>query len=154
MYQFSIRVFFAAALLCGAGIADAQTPAQGDVKAGREIMATIAAWATSVQERDTAAMDKIFADDVVITTYEGQVRGKAGELEAFKPNPNVRTTSIKNEDVGIKIFGEVGVVTALTKVTVETGGREIAFGMRYTAVFVKRDGRWQIVALQTTRAGN
>jgi uncharacterized protein (TIGR02246 family) len=147
----SVKLVIILVLFGSSVVVSAQTAAQGDVKAGQEIMATIAAWATSVQERDTAAMDKIFADDVVITTFEGRTRGKAGELEAFRPNQNVRTTSIKNEDVGMKIFGDVGVVTAVSKVTVESGGKEIAFAMRFTAVFVKRDGRWQIVALQTTR---
>ena len=73
-------------------------------------------------------------------------------MGAMKPNPNVRLSSVSNDDVVIKVFGDVAVVTALTKIKMVAGGKESAFALRYTAVFVKRDGNWRIVALQTARA--
>ncbi len=134
--------------------AEAQAVTAEQRKSAGEVMATLAVWADAVRDRDTKALEQLFADDMVITAFDGSVRGKKEELEVLKPNPNLRTTSVANEDVGLKIFGEVAVVTALTKMefvvpVVETKMQPLA--MRYTAVFVKRDGRWQIVALQTTR---
>lgn len=125
---------------------------EAEMKGGREIMEALNAWAAAVRDRDAKRLEAIFADDVIITTFDGKVRGKAEEMEAMKPNPNLRTSSVTNEDVGVKVFGDVGVVTALTRMKFVSNGAESSFALRYTAVFVKRDGQWRIVALQTARA--
>lgn len=120
-------------------------------KTEREVDATIKQWAATIVCRDMTALGKILADDIVITDYTGKLRGKAEELEVLKPMPHVKTISVDSEDVKIKVFGKTVVVTALTKMKFNIGGMDTEMNMRYTAVFVKRDGRWQIVALQTTR---
>jgi ketosteroid isomerase-like protein len=120
-------------------------------KAEREVSDTVKQWASSIVSRDMDALGKILADDIVITDYNGKVRGKTEELEILKPSPDVKTISVENEDVKIKVHGKTAVVTARTIMVFNIGGRDTAMSMRYTAVFVKRDRRWQIVALQTAR---
>jgi ketosteroid isomerase-like protein len=117
----------------------------------REVSDTVKSWAASIVSRDMSALGRILADDIVITDYTGKVRGKAEELEILKPMPHVKTISVDNEDVKIKVYGKTAVVTALTKMKFNIGGMETGMDLRYTAVFVKQDGRWQIVALQTAR---
>jgi len=140
------------ALLLTATVSAQHKVTEAEMKSGREIMETLNAWSAAVRDRDAKQLEAIFADDVVITTFDGKVRGKAEEMEAMKPIPNLRTSSVTNEDVGVKVFGDVGVVTALTRMKFVSNGNESSLAMRYTAVFVKRDGRWRIVALQTARA--
>jgi uncharacterized protein (TIGR02246 family) len=120
-------------------------------KAEREVSDTVKQWAASIVSRDMNALAKILADDVVITDYNGKVRGKKEELEILKPSPDVKTISVENEDVNIKVRGKTAIVTALTIMLFNIGSRDTAVSMRYTAVFVKRERRWQIVALQTSR---
>ncbi len=131
--------------------ANAQTVTAEQRKSAGEVMATLAVWADAVRDRDTKRLEQIFADDMVITAFDGSIRGKKEELDVLKPNENAKTTSVANEDVGLKIFGEVAVVTGLTKMVFVVAEKPSQMAMRYTAVFVKRDGRWQIVALQTAR---
>ncbi len=145
---FSIVFLF---LFAGAG-AFAQAPAETGSKRGQEVIATIAKWAESVRDRDVKALDAIFDDEVIITLWDGKTRGKAEELDAFRPNPNIKYASVANEDVALKLFGDVSVVTGLTKMRIVTAGRESRLALRYTAVLVKKDGLWRIVALQTARA--
>ncbi|HMQ02497.1 MAG TPA: nuclear transport factor 2 family protein [Pyrinomonadaceae bacterium] len=135
-----------------AAVSAQQKVTEAEMKIGREIMETITTWADAVRDRDAKRLDAILAEDAVITTLDGKVRGKAEEMEAMKPDQNLRASAVTNEDVGVKVFGEVGVVTALTRMKFVSNGAESNIAMRYTAVFVKRDGRWQIVALQTARA--
>ena len=113
-----------------------------------EVLATISKWADAVRDRDQKALDQIFAEDLFITTANGQTRRKQGELDALKPNPNIKTVSIANEDVEVRMLGETAVVTALTKMRFLRDKTEMPVNMRYTAVFAKRDGRWQLVVLQ------
>jgi len=132
---------------CDPAHAQVVTPEQQ--KSAGEVMAAITAWADAVRDRDMKALDRLFADDLVITTYDGGTRGKKEELEVLKPDPNVRTVSVANEDVAVKLFGDVSVVTALAKMQFVLKAKDTAVALRYTAVFVKRDGRWQLVALQS-----
>ncbi len=131
--------------------AEAQVVTAEQRQSAFEVLATVAVWADAVRDRDTKKLEHIFADDMVITAFDGSVRGKKEELEVLKPNPNLRTTSVTNEHVGLKIFGEVAVVTAQTTMEFVVAEKTSRMAMRYTAVFVKRDGRWQIVVLQTAR---
>ncbi len=143
-----VGVWIILAFVCSS---QAQTVTAEDKKAAGEVLATIAKWADAVRDRNTRSLDQIFADDIVITSFDGSVRGKKEEMEVLKPNPAIRTESVTNEDVGLKIFGDVAVVTALTKLNFIVQDKPQPFAMRYTAVFVKREGRWQIVALQSGR---
>ena len=123
-------------------------PVSDDAK---QVFATISRWADAVRDRDRKTLESLFADDMIVTLSDGSVRGKAEELEALKPDPKVTFSSVSNDDIGVKMFTDVAVVTALTKMQYVSSGKESSFGMRYTAVFARKDGRWQIVALQTAR---
>ena len=77
-------------------------------KAEREVSDTIKQWADLILKRDMTALAKILADDIIITDYTGKIRGKAEELDILKPMPHVKTVSVDNEDVKIKIYGNIG----------------------------------------------
>jgi uncharacterized protein (TIGR02246 family) len=144
-----IASFVAALVLSVSSFGQVVTPEQK--KAGEEVMATIAKWADAVRDRDTKALDKIFEADLVITTFDGKTRGKAEELEILKPGGDLKTVSVTNEDVRLRIFDKTAIATAVTRMKFLIGEKESQAVFRYTAVFVKSDGRWQIVALQTAR---
>ncbi|MEO7674909.1 MAG: nuclear transport factor 2 family protein [Pyrinomonadaceae bacterium] len=122
-----------------------------DPAAAKEVFSTIAKWADAVRNRDTKALDTIFETDLIVTTFDGKTRGKAEELEVLKPGGDMKTVSINNEDVKVRIFDKTALVTALTRMKFILGEKESLAAFRYTAVFIKKDGRWQIVALQTGR---
>ncbi|MBX3243729.1 MAG: nuclear transport factor 2 family protein [Acidobacteria bacterium] len=145
-----VFLFLAVLFISAGSYGQAPTPSDQN-NAEAEVMKAIAKWADAVRSRDMKALDALFADELFITTFDGKTRGKKEELEVLKPNPNVRTVSVENEDVRVKLYGETAVVTALTKMQFVISEKETPVAMRYTAVFVKRDGRWQMVALQTAR---
>lgn len=143
-----IGILMAAAI----SIAGQQPITAKDKRSADEVMAVVAKWADAVRDRDLKTLGSIFDEDAIITTYDGKTRGKSAELDAMKPDPNVRFMSIVNEDVRLRVYGDVTVVTALTMMKTAAAGKEAAFALRYTTVFVKRGGKWRIVALQTARA--
>ncbi len=131
----------------------AQTESQKtDQSSGKEIFAAIADWADAVRNRDAKALDKIFETDVIITSFDGTTRGKIEEMEILKPNGMMKMVSISNDDIKVRMFDKMAVVTALTRMNFVVGDKESSSSFRYTAVFIKKDGRWQIIALQTARA--
>ena len=121
--------------------------------AEREIRTVIIRWADAVKRRDLATLDRMFANDLFITDYSGATRGKKEELEILKPSPTTRTMSVTNESVAIRAFpkSNTAVVTAIVRMVFRTNGRDSKMAMRYTSVWEKRSGRWQLTVLQTTR---
>jgi ketosteroid isomerase-like protein len=116
-----------------------------------QVRAVVQQWAAAVAARDTVAPEKLFADDLFITAHDGSTRGKKEELETLRASPGLKMLSVENEDLRIKVYGKSAVVTAIVKMRFESGGKETSVAFRYTAVFVKKNGRYQLEVLQTTR---
>jgi uncharacterized protein (TIGR02246 family) len=134
----------------------AQTRERTAVKtrtAEQEVRTVITKWADAVKRRDVEMLDRLFAKDLFITDYSGGTRGKTEELDIFKPATTTRTLSVVNENISVRTFpnSNVAVVTAIVRMVFRTSGRDSNFAMRYTSVWEKRAGRWQLTVLQTTR---
>jgi ketosteroid isomerase-like protein len=120
-------------------------------KTEKEILATNQAWADAQVKGDLDALDKIFADDLIVTSGNGATRDKKGELADAKPAPDFKTYFFYTEDVRVKVYGKTAVVTGHAKWRINFKGQDADNERRYTSVYVKRNGRWQMVALQVTR---
>jgi len=48
-------------------------------------------------------------------------------------------------------LGDTVVLTGIAQIKVVSNGTPNAFGVRFTDVYAKRDGRWQMVTWQSTR---
>jgi len=120
-------------------------------KAEKEILAVNKAWADAQVKSDLDALDKIFADDLIVTSGNGATRDKKGELADAKPAPDFKTYFFNTEDVRVRVYGKTAVVTGHAKWRINFKGQDADHERRYTCVYVKRDSRWQMVALQVTR---
>jgi len=54
----------------------------------------------------------------------------------------------------VRLYGDVAVVTGRATPKGIADGREFGEPIRYSRVYVKRDGRWQVVLFQQTRIAN
>lgn len=82
----------------------------------------------------------------------GAVLTKAEVVQMCKaPRPPIETSKL--DDLSVRVFGDAAVVTGRTTAT--TGGAKPAtLTLRFTDVFIRRAGRWQVVASQATRLGS
>ena len=55
------------------------------------------------------------------------------------------------DDLNVRVFGNVAVVTGRSVLAGSYQGNRASVVQRFTDVFVKRDGRWQVVASQGTQ---
>jgi uncharacterized protein (TIGR02246 family) len=149
-------LFVAVALLSVASPAQTRERTTKPRTAEQEVRAVITRWATAVKNRDTGALDSIFADDLFITDYNGGTRTKQQELDILKPLPTTRTMSVTNDDLKIRTWprSNVAVATAKVRMVHRTAGRDSIMQLRYTSVWEKRGGRWQLTVLQTSRIPN
>jgi ketosteroid isomerase-like protein len=132
--------------------------AQSNHTGEREIRKTERQWLNSYLTRDAAVMDRIEADEFRIVYPDGSILTKAQELENLKKATTPQAElKLETGDQTIRIYGETAVVTGnfIQKGRYKAGpknGQDFRIVERYTDVYVKRDGRWQVVASQLTSA--
>ncbi len=93
---------------------------------------------------DVAAIAQGFADEAVFVHGNGNTQTKASYLEAAGARPG--GGSITTEDRTVLVSGKIGVTRG--KLMVVNGPLRLP-GL-YLGVYVKRDGRWQLLNWQTT----
>lgn len=110
-------------------------------------------WYEARQKRDPKRLDQLLAEDVILTNLFGQSVDKKKTLEVFSAGGTTILESYNNEEVRVRIYGNTAVTTGRAPVTVkgETTGGDFSSAIRFTRVYVQREGRWQLVAHQATR---
>jgi ketosteroid isomerase-like protein len=99
-------------------------------------------------KRDRSALERLWADDYLYTHSNGAVMTKAEDI-ADTMSGEMTWTAAKLDDLRVRLYGEVGIVTG--RLTMEGRAAQYASGpRRFTDVFVRRSGRWQLVGGQTT----
>src|SRR5688500_6569195 len=103
----------------------------------------------AIVARDVAAYERIFAEDFIFTSFDGSVSNRDQEIERVRTG-NLTFEYGKSDDVRVKVYGKTAVVTGRFSARGKRNGTPFSFVERYTGVFVKRKGRWQMVAEHAT----
>jgi ketosteroid isomerase-like protein len=99
---------------------------------------------------DTATLDRLWADDHIFTNPLGVVQSKAQRLaEIHSGGRTLEAFSIA--DIEVRAYGDTAVVTSRATLKGQRQGQDISGQYRGIDVYVKRQGRWQVVAAQATR---
>ena len=99
-------------------------------------------WTHAELTGDKKTAGEFIADDFVGTTQRGQLQNKTQYLESVAPNADM----VKSDQFKVTVYGNTAIMTH--RGTVE-GVRNIQF--RSTHVWMKRAGKWQIVAHHGSR---
>jgi ketosteroid isomerase-like protein len=101
-------------------------------------------------ESDRATIDRIIASDWTTIAITGQVLTRAEVMADFFRNGKSPISAMTIDDIRVRPLGEVAVVTGRT--VARATGSQTDVVLRFTDIFAWRNGRWQIVASQGTRA--
>lgn len=150
-----MKIIIALALLVAATspFAYGQTNVRGNSrnsKVEQEIRKLEREWFESYVRGDRAAFDRIVADDAVMTYGNGKVGNKSEAIAEIKA-PADSSYSLTSDDVQVRVYGDTAIVTGRVTESGTFNGRNVNSQSRYTDVWVKRNGRWQVVAAQNTR---
>jgi hypothetical protein len=94
---------------------------------------------------DLDLLDNDIADDFTFTDLTGEVKSKSQFIELIKPLHF--QGNIINNNLKVQVSGDAAVVTGRV---MKAKDNVIAGQFRYTNRYVKRNGRWQILALKVT----
>ena len=92
---------------------------------------------------DPAFFERALADDVVFAQKGQPGMTKAFVVEAHRPGAGPKFTRVEMTDMEIVEHGDAAVVTC--KGTYENANGPFTLG--FMRVWLKRDGRWQIIAV-------
>jgi len=104
----------------------------------------------AIAKGDSKAYGRIVGDDYVFTNQDAVVRTKAQMVSAYDSG-SIKYESIKFDDIKAHAYGDTAVVTGRQTLKGQNNGKDISGQFRYTRVYEKRQGRWQLVATQVTR---
>jgi ketosteroid isomerase-like protein len=107
-------------------------------------------FAQAIVKNEAEAIEQFLADDWIIIDADGGVIDKSRFLGVIKSGALTHEL-MESDDVGVRVYGDTAVVTALTKTKGKFMGQDFSTQERTTDVFVKQEGGWQCVFSQLTR---
>jgi len=125
----------------------------------QEVLAQEENLANATRNLDAAALERIYADDILMTNVLGDTCGKSGILDEARRGAAQRTaaaaaatpieTSYEKENLKIVPLGDAAVASYRFVVRMKGPGIDVHRRYRTTNVWAKRGGNWQVVAAHT-----
>ncbi len=126
------------------------TSAIAQSNAGREVLKLYREYEDAISRRDATVHERLFAPDYTYTPGNGNFMDRTEHIK-FTKSGSVVVESLRGDNVRVRIYGKTAVVTGLwISVDKRVGNKLAERRIRFILVFVKRNGRWQIVAEQRT----
>src|SRR5208337_327091 len=98
---------------------------------------------------DASALDRMTAEDYTFITLRGELRTKSEIVNGFRSG-SFKYDSREISDLKKRVYGNTAVVTGRSNQKGKENGKDYSGDYRFTRVYVRRNGRWLTVALQTT----
>jgi ketosteroid isomerase-like protein len=107
-------------------------------------------WAQATMKDGVAAVDHYEADDILSTDPSGRVTDKAQDKKDLSSG-DLKFQSMEVSDLKVRVYGNTAVATGANTLKGTFKGQEISGKYRFTDTWVKRNGKWQVVATQGTK---
>ena len=145
------RILLSAMLMLGPILATAQSPAPDEAA----LKALLTEFLDGASRNDAAVHDRFWAEDLIYTRSAGVRTNKAELMQALRsappPSPEDPTSVYSAEDVRVQQYGDTAIVAFRLIGTTTEGKTTEVLNFLNTGTFLRRDGRWQAVAWQSTR---
>jgi len=107
-------------------------------------------WGAAYDKRDPATLDRVLADDYIATDANGKVYAKENEMALVKAGQFVVSSSERLASPKLRVYGDAAVKNFHARLNAKLKGEDYSGEVRTTVIFVKIDGRWQVVSWQQT----
>ena len=107
-------------------------------------------WNDSRVKADVATLGRLLADDWTVVHGDGTINTKAEYLADLKSG--ARTLAfVKQDNFSVRIDGDTAVAAGLSDSEGTYKGRPSGGALRFTRVYLKRNGRWLMIVSHATR---
>lgn len=119
-------------------------------KAEQEVRKLERLWLDAYEKHDVDAMNAIVADDFTITFTDGSMQTKPQIIESLKRSS--ASSKFVTENVRSRVYGDTVILIGTVVSEWKQDGKPMTDRSRYTDTYVKRNGKWQVVASHLSNA--
>ena len=131
--------------------AEAETKPAPDAATQDELKRLETTWNNAHVAGDAAALDSLWADELVVTVPKMPVFNKTQSLAVWRSG-KMKFKKYETSDIAIRTFGETAIVTGALVRERNFMGNDMREDWRFTKVYVRRDGKWRVVAWHASDA--
>ena len=121
-------------------------PADADVTTLARLEAD---WNAAHVRGDAAALDQLFADDVVVLVPGMRVMTKADAVGMFTSG-RMKFDRYETSETTFRVYDATAIVTGRLRRTRVVAGTTVDDDWRFTKVYLRRAGRWQVVSFHAS----
>jgi len=122
--------------------------------AAEDIEATISQlerdWVAAIVKKDTAVLNRLLADEFNGTSPTAHLYSKTIAIDDLTRGTYV-ADSMNLDEVTVNAYGDMAVAFTSQEEKSRYAGKDVSGHYHYTDVWVKKDGRWQVVASHGSR---
>src|SRR5262249_22099717 len=107
-------------------------------------------WVAAITSKDTSALDRLLADDFVGTSPTAHYFTKRQAINDLKSG-NYVVTRMDLEEPSANLYGDTAVSFTSQQEQSTYAGKDTSGHYHFTDVWVKKNGKWQVVASHGTR---
>jgi ketosteroid isomerase-like protein len=108
------------------------------------------AWDVAIVKKDRKAIADNMSETFFMIGSSGETENKA-QFVADLTSPDITIEPYTVDEFKIRIYGNTALINGATNMHGVEGGKPFVTRYRFTDTYVKEDGVWRIVNVQTTR---
>lgn len=105
--------------------------------------------AQALLRADTVELSRMVAEEFMEISRLGQLRTRTDNIRDIGSG-DLRLASVRYDSLVVRIYGDVAVVRGIADNAGSFRGFPFSGKIRYLRIFIRRDHRWQAVAMQQT----
>jgi ketosteroid isomerase-like protein len=106
-------------------------------------------WNAAHVRGDAAALAHLFADDVVVVVPAMRVMTKADAVGMFASG-RMKFERYETSETKFRVYDAIAIVTGRLRRTRVVAGATVDDDWRFTKVYLRRAGRWQVVSFHAS----
>ncbi len=106
-------------------------------------------WARALETRDRQLLEQIVAKDFTFIEPDGSIRTR-DEYLADRSSDIADIESIELSEMKVDVYGNSALASGVGTFTERRAGKRYRFSLRWKELWLKQDGRWQVLAGQAT----
>jgi hypothetical protein len=104
----------------------------------------------AMMKQDVVSLDTLLDDELDYIHTGGDLQSRTQFIDMIKKQTLVYE-SIAPSEVKVRVYDGLALATGRAQVRVRNAAGVSSFGIRFTEVYVRRDGRWLLTAWEATR---
>lgn len=138
--------------LAQAGSGSSHSNSKDAVRITRDVTKLLQDFLAAVPRGDKQVFDNFFADDVIYTRSAGVTVNKAGIIKNIGVRAaNEPAATFAADGITVHPYDDMAVVNFRLVMHNQNNGKPETAYYRNTGTFLKRNGKWQVVAWQSTK---